>query len=541
MPKINLDKERVLKLVGEKVSDETLFKEIPYMGTDLEEINKENIEVEIFPDRPDLLSEEGFARYLRSFLGIEKGIKNYKVKKSDYKVVVDNSVDKVRPYTVCAVVKNLNLDEKKLDNIIEMQEKLHITHGRRRKKVAIGIYPLEKLTFPISYKALDKNKISFKPLESDKVMKAEDILGKTDKGKDFKHLLNGFDKYPVFLDNKNKVLSMPPVINSEDVGKVTTDTKEVFIECSGSDLKALNQALNIVVTSLVDSGGDAYEVEVEYKNKKLLTPDLKNKEMKVSIDWINSWLGLKLKEKEFKECLEKTGLSYSKGKVIIPPYRVDFLHQVDVAEDVAKGYKYYNFEDDSVSIHTAGLEDKTEILKKKIREIMIGIGFIENYSMNLLSSTFQKRLGSDKLVKVLNSLSETHDSMRRHIIYSLLLNANVNKKNIYPQKIFEVGTKYIDEKEVNEEESLACLMIGDYTVTNALQVLNVLKTNFGIELDLVEKDHPLFISGRSGFIYYKKEIVGFLGELKPDIINDLEIEFPICGLELDIGFLTKLF
>ncbi len=542
MPKISLDKKRVLELVGKKISDETLHKEIPFMGTDLEEITKEKIEVEIFPDRPDLLSEEGFARYLSSFLGVKKGLRNYKVKKSDYEVIVENSVKKVRPFTVCAVAKNLSLDNKKLDSLIEMQEKLHITHGRRRKKVAIGVYPLDKISFPIKYKALSPDKIFFKPLDSDKKLSGKEIINKTDKGKEFKHLLKGFNKYPVFIDNKNNFLSMPPVINSEDVGKVNTSTKEVFIECSGTDLKALEQALNIVVTNLADTGAEIYEVKVSYEDKNLLTPNLKNKELKVNIDWINKWLGLSLNQKEFKESIEKCGLNYEKGKVHIPPYRVDFLHPVDVAEDVAKGYKYYNFKGETVNLHTVGSEDKLEILKNKIREIIIGLGFIENYSLNLISGDLQKKLGSKKTVHLLNSISETHDTMREHVIYSLLINAEFNKKNVYPQKMFEVGTRYVNEKNgVVEKESLACLMVGDFTVTNALQILEVFKKSFGINLELVEKDHPLFISGRSGYVLYKKKIVGFLGELKPEFIHELEIEFPICGLELDIGFLLEDF
>ena len=539
MPKISLDKSRVLKLVGKKVSDETLLNEIPFMGTDLEGVTKDKIEVEIFPDRPDLLSEEGFARYLSSFLGIKKGLRTYKVKKSDYEVVVDSSVKKIRPFTVCAVVKKLSFDRKKLDSLIDMQEKLHITHGRRRKKVAVGVYPLDKISFPVMYKALSSDKIKFKPLESNKIMSGKDILNKTDKGKEFKHLLENFSKYPVFLDSKNNFLSMPPVINSDDVGKVSLSTKDVFVECSGTDLNALSQALNIVVTSLADAGADVYEVKVSYDDKELFTPDLKTKEMKVDICWINDWLGLKLNEKEFCDAVEKCGLSYSKGKVFIPPYRVDFLHPVDVAEDVATGYKYYNFEGETVNLHTVGSENIVEVLKSKLRDTFVGLGFIENYSLNLISEDFQKKLGSKKIVRLLNSLSETHDSMREYVIYSLLLNASFNKRNVYPQRMFELGTRYVNDKDIVEKESLACLMLGDFTVTNALQVLEVLKTSFDITLNLIEKDHPLFIPGRSGLILHKKEIVGFLGELKPDLISDLEVEFPICGLELDIGCLLK--
>ena len=49
-------------------------------------------------------------------------------------------------------------------------------------------------------------------------------------------------------DAKNKILSMPPIINSHDLGKITENTKEAFIECSGSDFQILQKTLNIIVT-----------------------------------------------------------------------------------------------------------------------------------------------------------------------------------------------------------------------------------------------------------------------------------------------------
>jgi len=158
MPTITLNKKRVLDLVGKKISDKELSDKIPYLGTDLETINKDSIIVEIFPNRPDLLSEEGFARALSSFLGIKSGLRKYLVEKSDYEVIVEKSVDSVRPFTACAVIKDLKLDKNKIENLINIQEKLHITYARNRKRCAIGIYPMETISWPITYKAKSPKK-----------------------------------------------------------------------------------------------------------------------------------------------------------------------------------------------------------------------------------------------------------------------------------------------------------------------------------------------------------------------------------------------
>jgi phenylalanyl-tRNA synthetase beta chain len=168
MPSITLNKTVFNKLVGKELSDDELNERIPMIGTDLEKIEGDVIEVEVFPNRPDMLSEQGFARAFSAFIGEKTGLRNYNIKPSGSKVIIDPSVKDVRPFTACALVKNLEFNDEKIREIIQIQEKLHVTFGRNRKKLAIGIYPLEHITLPIKYFAEDPNKIKFQPLESEK-------------------------------------------------------------------------------------------------------------------------------------------------------------------------------------------------------------------------------------------------------------------------------------------------------------------------------------------------------------------------------------
>ena len=103
-----------------------------------------------------MLSYHGFKRSFLAFLGKKTGLVNYKVNppEKNYEVIVDSSVKDIRPYTACAIVKGLQLDDEKIKEIINIQEKLHITIGRKRKRAAIGIYPLEKIELPITFKAM---------------------------------------------------------------------------------------------------------------------------------------------------------------------------------------------------------------------------------------------------------------------------------------------------------------------------------------------------------------------------------------------------
>lgn len=215
---ININKKLFEKEIGKL--DEKMQDRIAMFGTPVEKISNEEIQIEIFPNRPDLLSYHGFKRSFLSFLGKKTGLKKYKINKpeKDYKVFIDSSVRNVRPYTACAIIKNLKLDNEKIKELIEIQEKLHITVGRKRKKVAIGIYPLEKIKLPITFKALEPDKIKFIPLEMSKEMSGLQILQRHATGKDYAHLLAGKEKFPIFLDANEDILSMPPIINSQLTG-----------------------------------------------------------------------------------------------------------------------------------------------------------------------------------------------------------------------------------------------------------------------------------------------------------------------------------
>ncbi|MCH8329751.1 MAG: hypothetical protein IIB81_05180 [Nanoarchaeota archaeon] len=169
----------------------------------------------------------------------------------------------------------------KIKEIIEIQEKLHLTIGRKRKKLAIGIYPLEKIKLPITFKALEPDKIKFIPLDSEKEMSGFEILQKHPSGKEYSHLLAGKEKFPIFIDSNNEVLSMPPIINSKSTGKITNKTKDIFVECSGYDFNALKKCLNILVTCLSDMGAKVYQMEIKFKGKKEITPEFKSEEMKI--------------------------------------------------------------------------------------------------------------------------------------------------------------------------------------------------------------------------------------------------------------------
>ncbi len=545
MPTVKFSKNMLLELLGRKISDEQLADRINFLGANVEGIEGDEIAIEIFPNRPDMLSEQGLARALKTFMNIKPGFKQYHVKKSNVKVIVDKSVKNIRPYTACAVVKGLKLTEDKIKAIIQIQEKLHITYGRNRKKAAIGVYPLEHIRPPIYYKALHPEEIRFKPLDMNKDLTGSQVLAIHPTGREYGYLLEGLEKFPVFLDSKMNVMSMPPIINSNNVGKVTSQTKDVFIECSGFDFDYLHTCLNIIVTALADMGGDIYSVEIKYPDKKRVTPELSGREMKIDMDYVNKILGLTLKESEIKNLLEKMGLGYKNKKALIPGYRSDMLHPIDLVEDIAIAYGYEKFESKIPNAATVAAERPIELFMNKIRETLIGMGLIEIKNYQLTNSDAQCKLMnySAELVELENAVTQEYNVLRYWMIPSLLETLRNNKHYDYPQNIFEIGTVFrinnnFDTK-VQENERLAIAFCGnDANFTRVKQALDSLMDALDIKYSLVEAEHSSFIKGRVGRVKVNEEKVALIGEIHPQVLMNWSMDMPVSVIELNI---TEIF
>ncbi len=545
MANIKFSRKIFEKEIG-KLTEEMQNK-IALFGTTLENFDENEIELEIFPDRPDLLSYQGFKRGFLAFLGKKTGLKEYKLNKpeKDFQVIVENSVKDIRPFTTCAIIKGLKLDDYKIKEIIELQEKLHSTVGRKRKKVAIGIYPLEKIKLPITYKALEPDKIKFKPLESPREMSGLQILQKHPTGKEYAHLLSGKANFPIFIDSDQNILSMPPIINSELTGKINEKTKDVFIECSGFDLEILKKTLNIIVSALGDMGGKIYQMKVN----KEITPDFKNEQIKLSIENTNKLLGLELKEKEIKQLLEKMGHNYKEGIVYSPAYRTDLLHEVDIIEDVAIAYGYNNFDPIIPKISTIGKEDKKEIIKRKLAEILIGLGLLEisNYHLTKKEDQFSRMGIPEKQEKKFIELEDSKTDfniMRKDLTHYLLKIISENNDSEYPQEIFESGRVFNldDEENIIESEKLSCATTpGNFTRIN--QILDYLKENLKIDLTIKqqEKTDIHFVEGRAGDIFLEEKKIGTIGEIHPKILKNWKIKMPVSLFEIDLEKIFKKF
>ncbi len=540
MPLITIDKQDLLELLGESIPDDVLAHNISMMGTDLREVADE-IDVEIFPDRPDLLSTEGFAMALEGYLNIRTGLPTFNIHNEGHTAYIDEKVAKVRPYAVCAIVKDVSLSDGAVKSLMQVQEKLHITHGRNRKKVAIGVHDLEKITFPVTYTTRPKE-FSFIPLEWYTELTMEEILHKHKKGIEYAHLLEGFSEYPLWIDSKGTVLSMPPIINSEDT-KVTENTRHLFLDVTGYSRKALEQALNILVCSLARRGGDIYSVQVFDGKKEFWYPDLTPHKMDVDLEYINRWLGLDLSWDEVKAFLERMRYELSGHTVRIPAYRADILHPVDIIEDIAKAYGYDNIKEVIPEISTIGEENPLEVFSRKIGHFMAGFGLLEVKNYYLTSKEFFERTRiNEELIHVENAVTQEYSVLRSWLLPEMLYTLQSNKHYEYPQNIYEIGEvitpdETAPERTKEEMHVAAVICHPKASFTEAKEILKALIANLGKEFHLEYKDHPAFIPKRCGSVMVEGE-AGIIGELHPEVLTVWDLENPVACFELDLG---KLF
>ncbi|MFP4116138.1 MAG: phenylalanine--tRNA ligase subunit beta [Candidatus Aenigmatarchaeota archaeon] len=532
---VSFDREELDALVGKRLSDEVLDSKAPMMGCDVEEVNEGSVEIEIFPNRPDLLSVEGFARSFRQFLGVSQGLVNYEVGEGDLKLDVDSSVEEVRPCVSAGVVRNVDLTEGVLRSLMQVQEKIHATFGRGRRKVAIGIHDMENVEGPFTYKAVGPESVEFIPLHCEEKMNLLEIKEKHPKG-EYATILEGNDRWPIIVDRNGQVLSFPPVINGT-VTKLTEDTEDIFIDVTGTDQQAVDQALNLIATELAERGGDIESVSVDGEGE----PDLSPEKIDVDLDYANRLLNLELSEDELEGLLAGMGFGYDDGEALVPCYRVDIMHPMDIVEDLAISYGYENFEPDIPDVGGVGRPDAFEEFTDEVRDLMIGFGFQEVMTPVLTNRDKQfTRMEREEMevVEAENPLSEKYSVCRRGLLPGLLGVLKENKHRSYPQEIFEAGDVVVPgEGETggeNRRRLSAAVSAKQVNYTDLASVVDSLMEMVGAEYELEESDGPLFMESRGAKILVNGEVIGEVGEVHPQVLENWELEKPVAGFELDL-------
>lgn len=543
MPTITYNKSELRKLVGKKISDEQLAEVITLIKPNLEKTEGDSITIEHTADRIDLFGVEGLARSISTYLGYRKGLAKYNVGKPRIEVKVRNVPS--RPYVTAAVLRKVKVDKEFFDSMINLQEVLNESIGRKRTKAAVGIHDLDKINGTITYHGASRND-TMVPLDSDEEMKLVDVMEKTEKGKMYGEILKSAKILPVFSDSMGAggVISFPPLINSARTA-VTESTKNLLVEITGTDKKVVRDMMAILITNL----GERFPIEgvkVKYEKKSETTPDLSESVTEISVSKVNEILGLNLSARDVIGLLKRMGYdtfgSADKLEVIVPSFRTDILHPVDVIEDVAIAHGYNNFRSQIPNISTVGGSIDIEKTSRRASEILVGFGFQEAMNSVLSNVTEQFRkmsLTTTSLIEIENPSSNDYSCARTSLVPGLLKFLAANKHYEYPQNIFEVGDVVLPDKSEetlarNERRIAGAICHSRSGFAEMKTVVDGLLRNLGVGYMLASCDSGMYIPGRGADIYINKEFVGSFGELHPEVIQNWDIGMPTAVFEISL-------
>jgi phenylalanyl-tRNA synthetase beta chain len=551
LPVVNVTTSLLNKFFPGKDTAE-LIDFLPYIGLDIEGIDNEVIRVEYNPNRPDFASAYGIVRALKGILAIETGIPKFHLfMNSIYKIDVESSVKQVRPIIVSLVAKKNNVhDNEAIKQLILMQEDLHNGIGRRRKKASIGIHDLDSIKFPITYKTVTDD-FFFVPLGVESSNTIKQILNEFDVGRQYRHILENSNKYPIIVDADNNVLSFPPIING-NVTKITPKTNNLFIEITANNQKAADDILAILAITFQDMGFEIHNVSISSSGVIQLTPKLETISIDVDVSYINSMLGLELTKKEIMSFLKKSRLdAYLSGTdiitCIVPRYRTDILHVIDIVEEVAIGYGIYNLKPRMSAWTSIGQKSSISIYFDIIRRTLAGLNMLEVVNFSLVNKKSQYELmglkAPDNILSVDATKSEDHELLRESMIPSLLQTLSHNVHWQYPQRLFEIGTIFHLDNTIKESWCLAAAVAhnnADFTEIKSI-MQTFLKMAFDKDIFTQENANPFFIEGRSAKVVLdKKSVIGMIGEITPLAIDNFKIRVPVSAFELNLSQLLGI-
>ncbi len=548
MPVVKLSVKRLLDLIGDKSVDEQKLEELLFnLKCEATPLEDGRIEVEVNSDRPDLLISEGVARAVKGLLGVEKGLPHLSV--YDTSITLEVHDVPSRPYIGLGVLENYPLDEETLEELIQFQEKLHTTIGRKRRKVAIGIHDLDKLpSKKIVYKEVDIREATMKPLHREGEWKVIDVLEKTEQGREYGRisLRNDFMHPAIYAGDE--IISLPPVLNS-DVTRLEPGTRNLLIDVTGTDREAVLKTLDILLSTLAERRGARIgRVVVSSPYHEGFMPLLSRESMRVSCDYVCQQLGFKLDCNEIASLLEKMRFGVSTdGRelcIVVPEYRIDILHPIDIVEDVAIAYGYSNI---SVLKPREIMKPSPHELPRvcwRASEIMVGLGFTELMTYILVPERLATKilLPSRSLVRLRNPVSLEMNVVRPSLIVSLLLALRESQGVELPLKIFEIGeTACMVGGRVISNVALGLAVMDDSVSFEDVQApLFALLEYLGLTPSTKRAEFSFMIRGRAAYVEANGSRVGVVGEIHPSLLEELDIKYPVAVAEVNLEALLRL-
>uniref|UniRef100_A0A0N4ZX65 Phenylalanine--tRNA ligase beta subunit n=1 Tax=Parastrongyloides trichosuri TaxID=131310 RepID=A0A0N4ZX65_PARTI len=586
MPTISLRKEYLDGALGKVYENDEMSDLLDRFGLELDEMVIEavdeldenlmktgkTIDVDIYKidipaNRYDLLCHEGLVTALKMFLEQSDRV-NYKVidtKNDKYKITVKEDFkgqSKVRPFVVGAVLKNVTLNDFIVKNLIDLQEKLHQNLCRRRTLVAIGTHDMDTLVGPFTYEFKKPEDIKFIPLNDTECMTAPEMFAKFSIDshlKEYLPILEGEEYYPVIYDSNRIICSLPPIING-DHSKITAKTKNIFIECTGTDLEKCQTTVKTIAalfSEYCEQKNVTEMVYIDYNetlDKKILkTPDYTDLIVETSSKVINKRLGVNLNDDDIIKMLSKMGHTVTKNnggglKVSAVATRTDVLAECDIIEDVGIGYGYDNIIKTNPKDLTYGLPLNINSITERLRIVMTNMGYTEALTFALMSKEDVSLIPGiiDKdMVVVSNPKTKDCQAVRTNLLCGLLKTLSYNKIVPMPIKLFEIQDVVVKDENAETGARNIRRIAGVYCNTTAgfevargivdqiLISLNITTSPNGFRF--IPNDNEVFFPDRCcQLLAPNGSVIGNIGCLHPLVLKQFSLGVPVCGFELTL-------
>jgi len=563
MPKIEVYEESFFALLGKKMNEQELVENLVSAKAELDERDPEEglLRIELNDtNRPDLWSTAGLARELAGHLSKRKYRYDFFSKPGDLKscgdrvVEVDPALENIRPFITAFVAQGRVIDDPLLKDIIQSQEKLCWNFGQRRKAIAMGVYRTELMRFPVRYMAADPDETRFVPLELGRELSLREMLKEHPKGVEFGWIVENFELFPYLADREGVTLSFPPIINSARIGAVKLGDDSVFIELTGTDIDSLLLATSITACDLSDMGFEILPVKVMYPydtpyGREVVTPFYFQQPRRVDVENANKLLGEELDSDGMVALLEKAGHSIDReGDTLTlspPAFRNDFLHSVDVVEEIMISRGMESFEPVMPTEYTIGRYSEIEIFSRDVRDIMVGLGYQEmiyNYLGSKRDLIERMNVSEEGFIEISNPMTESYSVVRRSILPNLLASESVSANAVYPHMIFEIG-KVCFKDEADNYGSKTQTFLGflnsdrEAGFNDVSSHVSAVFYYLAREHTVEEADDARFIKGRSARILNEGRLVGIMGEIHPDVLENWSIQMPCACAEIDLDLL----
>lgn len=261
--------------------------------------------------------------------------------------------------------------------------------------------------------------------------------------------------------------------------------------------------------------------------------------MGLELAYVNKLLGLKLTAAEVKKLLEKMRYGVSSGRklrVMVPAYRTDVLHPMDLVEDIAIAYGYDKFVPEEFTGYSVSERDELERFSSKLRDLMVGSGFQEVMTLVLTNkrNLFENmNIPPVGVVETKNPVTLDHSVARNWLLPSLFTVLEKNKTQEYPQKIFEIGDCLTEKGETRRMLSAAAAH-SKANFSEIKSTIDGLLESLGLKYTPKAYVHNSFIKGRCIDTGY-----GLYGEISPIVLEKFRLEVPVSAFELELDLINK--